>query len=380
MDARADFSCPARALMRCLFLGLLALARGPVEGIGRDLCKTEKMHRNDDHRPKWPTIVVVSYNVENLFSPWVDSLNPDTTFTPRGEKHWTPRLLRIKIVRIADAIASVDAVRAPAIVGLCEVEDASVLRRLTRDTYLSAVNYRFYHRDSPDPRGIDVAVLYDTAQLVALGCRWLSPTLPDGSPWKSREILYARFRLPNGDTLHLFQNHWPSKYTGAEVSSAKREVALNALMASVDSITALQPHAKIIAMGDFNEEANAALFDAMGRTNVAEARKSGRLVNLFHPARRAKGLPGSHKYRGLWAMIDNFFVSPSLLEGEGYCVDTVVVHTNRLLLERDATHGGVRPRRAFLGPRYRPEGTSDHLPIVLRLKIPTFAPKEKGKE
>lgn len=327
-----------------------------------------------------PQIVVVSYNVENLFFPSVDSLNRDTTFTPRGEKHWTRKRLETKVMRIADAIATIDAACPPAIVGLCEVEDVNVLYRLTHDTYFDAVNYRFYHRDSPDPRGIDVALLYDAAQLVGLGCRWISPAMPNGSSWGSREILYARFRLPNGDTLHLFQNHWPSKYSGVEVSHTKREITMQALMASVDSITALRPDAKIIAMGDFNEEADATLFEAMSSTHVAGARKSGRLVNLLHSSRRAKGMPGSHKYRGQWAMIDNFFVSPSLLEGEGYCVDTVIVHSPPFLLERDATHGGVRPRRTFSDPKFIPQGTSDHLPIVLRLKIPTFAPKEKNEE
>lgn len=328
----------------------------------------------------FPPIVIVSYNVENLFSPSVDSLNPDETFTPRGEKYWTSRRLNEKVVRIADAIASTSASRPPAIVGLCEVEQASVLFRLTRNTYLRSVNYRFYHRDSPDPRGIDVAVLYDTAQLTALGCRWIRPQTPDGTPWLSREILYARFRLPNGDTLHLFQNHWPSKYSGVEVSDPKREAALNALMQRVDSIAALTPNPKIIAMGDFNEKADAPLFDAMSSPNDDQAQQKGILVNLLHPSRCPNGLPGTHKYRGQWAMIDNFFISLALLNGDGYRLDTVEVHESNLLLERDPNHGGLRPRRSFSGPRFNPNGTSDHLPIVLHLKIPNFAPNFRSKE
>lgn len=323
---------------------------------------------------------MVSYNVENLFSPWRDSLNPDEAFTPNGEKRWTSRRLRTKCLRIADAIASIGAARQPAIIGLCEVEDDGALHYLLRKTYLNAANYCVYHRDSQDPRGIDVALLYDTAQLLGVGCSWFTPRMPRAAPWLSREILYARFRLPNGDTLHIFQNHWPSKYSGASVSYALRLLAQRALMRRVDSILNVNPNAKILAMGDFNEGAADGLFDAMASPNLERARRRGTLVNLLHPSRRAAGLQGSLKHKGRWAMIDNFFVSPALCHAAGYCVDSAWVHGAKLLLERDAQHGGVRPHRSFLGPRYDAEGTSDHLPIVLRLKIHTFAPKEVCSE
>lgn len=327
----------------------------------------------------YPPIAVMSYNVENLFSPWVDSVNPDESFTPSGERHWTVKRLNTKAQRIADGIASASAGRPPAIVGLCEVEDRTVLRWLTGRTYLKPINYWIYHRDSPDPRGIDVAVLYDTAQLSGLGCRWIRPQMEDSAAWRSREILYARFRLPNGDTLHLFQNHWPSKYSGALVSVAKREAAMRGLMGVVDSIVVANPTAKIIAMGDFNEDAGDALFDAMASPNVKEAARRGVLVNMLHPAQPHKGARGSYKYQGVWAMIDNFFVSPSLLDGEGYRIESVEVLPSEFLLERDASHGGVRPCRSYLGPRFNSLGTSDHLPIVLRLKFANFAPWKKAK-
>lgn len=325
-------------------------------------------------QPLYPPIVIVSYNVENLFSPWVDSLNPDTSFTPKGDKHWTMNRLRTKATRIADGIALVDAACPPAIVGLCEVEGSNALRQLTQKTYLSSINYWMYHRDSPDPRGIDVALLFDTAQLRGLGCCWIRPQLPDGRPWESREILYASFRLPNGDTLHVFQNHWPSKYSGAAATASRREAALRSLMKAVDSIFRCSPCAKIVAMGDFNEEAGASLFDEMGSPDIEVARRGILLVNMLHPTRRKKGMLGTHKYNGVWACIDNFFVSPSLLEGEGYQVEAVDVVADEILLERDALRGGVRPCRSYLGPRFNVNGTSDHLPIVLRLKIPNFAP------
>lgn len=321
----------------------------------------------------YPPVVLVSYNVENLFSPWKDTLNPDTTYTPGGEMHWTQERLRVKAMRVADAVASVDAARPPAVIGLCEVEDSYVLRQLLGKTFLKSIGYCRYHRDSPDLRGIDVALLYDTAQVAGLGCRWLRPEIVGRGPWQSREILYARFRLPDGDTLHIFQNHWPSKYSGAAVTVAKREAARSAIMRVVYSLLRRDARARIVAMGDFNEDAGNELFDAMSAASVAEARNKRLLVNLFHPARRQGGMEGSHKFQGRWAMIDNFFVSSGLMEGRGYCVEKVEIFAKEFLLERDSKYGGVRPRRTYQGPRYSNLGTSDHLPIVLRLKFSNFA-------
>ena len=144
-------------------------------------------------------------------------------------------------------------------------------------------------------------------------------------------------------------------------------------MRVVDSLLRRNARARIVAMGDFNEDAGNELFDAMSAASVAEARNKRLLVNLFHPARRRGGMEGSHKFQGRWAMIDNFFVSSGLMEGCGYRVEKVEIFAKEFLLERDSKYGGVRPCRTYQGPRYNNLGTSDHLPIVLRLKFSNFA-------
>lgn len=315
-------------------------------------------------------LVVVSYNVENLFDPRVSAENPDSSFTPGGDHHFTFRRLRAKARGIARALACCAGGERPALVGLCEVENAYVVRELTTTPPLHAVGYRYLHRDSPDHRGIDVALLYDPTRLTLRGYNWLVPTHDSAHGWQSREMLCAQFELPNGELLSVVQCHWPSKASGPIASGQRRAKTARRLMRAVDSMRLVQPDAKIIAMGDFNEEAAASLFERVSTPSLREASTDGRLVNLLHPDCLGKRGRGSHKYHGQWSQIDLFLVSSPLLEAEGYQVEPASVGVVALpwLLERDEKFGGLIPYRTYKGIHYN-GGYSDHLPIVLRLSV-----------
>ena len=206
------------------------------------------------------------------------------------------------------------------------------------------------HRDSPDARGIDVALLYDPARLVLLSAEFLTV-----EGFLTREILYCRL-APAADSaaapLHLFVNHWPSKRGGA-ASSDSRRIAVSQLLAGrIGTLLAEDPAARILLVGDFNDtpdsEALAALCDSCGLHNIA--------LPLWRQGK------GSIRYKGKWELIDQAVVSGQLAdEGASFSIFDA-----SFLQEYDSAFLGLKPKRTFVGPRYN-GGVSDHLPVLIRL-------------
>ena len=284
---------------------------------------------------------IFCWNLENYFDPYDDPATADEEFTPRGEHHWTRRKYEAKrniIAKTIIASAGRFGGELPSVIGLCEVENARVLGSLLDDTPLARLRYRSLHRESPDPRGIDVAMLYDPARVKLLANSWI--TIPD---FATREILYAKVAIP--DTLHIFVNHWPSKYSGAAVSEHKRQAVAAALLHTLDSIQAGNPQTAIILMGDFN--------DTPDSPSVQHLMEAAGLQNLS-PAD-----DGTIKFKGKWEGIDLLLASPAAAA----IIAPAEVFSPDFLLEEDKTHLGSKPRRTNVGPRYN-GGASDHLPII----------------
>lgn len=308
-------------------------------------------------------ITVVSYNVENLFSPGSEPANPDTAFTPAGKMHWTTARLDSKLHSVARAIIAAGEWEMPDIVGLCEVETHSVLSRLTEGTPLRAGDYGIIHRDSPDRRGVDVALLYRRERLRALCSAWVAVMVDSTARAYSRDVLYTAFEVPTGDTLHVVLCHWPSRYGGGVEKESARKRAARRTRRLTDSIQEVSPAARIVVMGDFNATPEEDVFAIL----TAPRRGLGRL-HIHPPVPEGAAGLASYKYRGVAQSIDLFLLSSSLLRGPGIQAQLPPrVCTAPFLLEADNRYGGKRPRRTYLGPRYH-GGVSDHLPIVLRLE------------
>ena len=286
--------------------------------------------------------VFMFWNLENSFDPYDDPLTRDEEFTPGGARHWTWKKLDRKLTGVAKVIlAARDAYGDyPALVGFCEVENATVVRRLATHKLLEIPGYDWIHRDSPDGRGIDVALLFRRDKFRPLVVRAVpAPTDPP-----TRDILYVKGLL-EGDTVHVLVNHWPSKL-GGKAGGARREAAAAALRACVDSIDAASPpvsSAPIIVMGDFNATPQE-LVPPPGFENLA--------------APLAAAGEGSLKYRGTWELIDQFWVRRPRTPVR------MSVFRLPFLLEPDTGYTGDKPRRTFSGPHYK-GGLSDHLPVVL---------------
>lgn len=286
-------------------------------------------------------IAVMFWNLECYFDPFDDPATLDEEFTPAGRKHWTWKQFTAKRDGIAKTLASSSSVlgELPDLVGLAEVENRMVLKQLTDNSILLKAGYGIIHRDSPDKRGIDVALLYRKKKFRVLEVQ----SLKVESDKATRDILYVKGIFLKTDTLHIFVNHWPSKLGGEEVSGMRRKAAAQALNRCVDSILTASEGARIIAMGDFNDT-----------PDHISALVTEKLSNLSVPIFE-KG-EGTIKYRGEWELIDQFFCTEKKMRME--------IFSPAFLLEKDKDYTGMKPRRTFTGPRNH-GGLSDHLPILL---------------
>lgn len=316
---------------------------------------------------KTETIRIVSYNVENLFDCEDDPLTDDNAFTPQGEYQWTEGKYKNKLNNISRAITAAGGWTKPVIIGLCEVENKKVLTDLTQRTQLKVCGYRFVHKDSPDQRGVDVALAYLPDRFRIIGEDFIPVPIEEGRP--TRDILHATGVLFNGDTLHVFVNHWPSRYGGELESEHKRFTAAKALRKVTDSLQNAQPRCNIIIMGDFNDYPyNASIKEVLGAGKPTPHSVDQKLYNLCEQFAE-RGDVGSHKFGGEWGMLDQLIVSGPLLDPK-HSIHTSVydVHIcgEDFLLKEDKT--GKAPKRAFMGAFYA-YGYSDHLPIFLDLDI-----------
>ncbi len=310
---------------------------------------------------------VMFYNVENLFDPFDDSLTRDEEFTPTGQRHWTWSKMEAKLNGIYKVVMAVGELDPPVIVGMCEVENGFVLHKLVHDTPLSKFEYRVVHRESPDPRGIDVALLYRPDRFQLQEKKFVPVIFPDDSTRKTREILYVRGFL-GGDTLHVFVNHWPSKYGGELESENGRFAAAITLKRKVDSIRVFYPDARILIMGDLNDEPESApVVEGLGACEKESPTCPSGLINITAILKN-RGF-GSYKYQGVWGIIDQIIVSQSLLSGKHRLYTSpqkAAVFESEQLLEPDKQYSGKRPYRTFIGYRYH-GGFSDHLPVYIDL-------------
>ena len=298
------------------------------------------------------TLRVVSYNVENLFHPKHDTVitnegvneltneriieKDDYEWTPEGERRWSYTRYYRKVENIARVLTNIGEWDGVDIVGLQEVENALCVKRLCYT--LRPGEYDFVHYESPDPRGIDVALIYKKARVDTLRTRAIPiPQLT------TRDILYVETLVDKKDTLHFFVCHLPSQRGGAAESEWKRKIAKEVLQSAIDSVYEAFRDPKIIVMGDFNSEPKE---DLRGVKN------------------RMKELTGTHKYQGRWTCLDQFYTSPSLDS-----LSRAEIYNAAWIQEPDEKYLDLKPKRTYNGFRYQKDGFSDHLPIVLTVSL-----------
>ena len=312
---------------------------------------------------------VIFYNVENLFDYFNDSITIDEEFLPNQGRFWNKQRYQTKQQMISKTLIALGGWEAPELIGLCEVENRYVLTTLTQFTPLKAVGYEIIHKDSPDRRGIDVAAIYRPDKFELINYEYYPLKFPFNSKRKTREILHVVGKLPNQDTLHYFVNHWPSKFGGEFETMPQRNFAGKFLREKVDSILSITPDANIILSGDFNDEPESeSMTTQLGTETDLEAIHSNRqLYNLMYPLRF---LTGTHSFENEWSIIDQFVVTGNLMNSSSNTSvlnKTPLIGDLEFLIMKGAT-GATRPFRTYQGPKYV-GGFSDHLPIILDLKL-----------
>ena len=313
---------------------------------------------------------IMFYNCENLFDTNNDSLINDEEFLPEGERFWTKNKYYNKIRNTYKVIMAVGGWNPPAIIGLCEIENRKVLKDIVNSTPLVKFEYQIIHKDSPDRRGIDVGFLYRNELFKPIRHEFIPINYPDQPDNKTRDILYVKGMAKDSDTIHIFINHWPSRWGGQLESEDRRLFVASVLRAKVDSIIESNSMAKIIITGDFNDyPKNTSIYKILGAKTEFSQINNSELYNLS--SNLEKQNIGSHKYQGEWGILDQFIVSGSLLDKDEKVFTTInYVHifNEDFLLEPDDGYFGFRPKRTFSGYTYI-GGFSDHLPVYLILNF-----------
>ena len=296
-------------------------------------------------------LTLVELNCENLFDCKHDSLKQDSEWTPASVRHWTPSRYWKKVNRIGQTILSCQEEGVPDLVALVEVENDSCLFDLTRRSLLRHAGYQYLMTDSPDERGIDVALLYQPFTFRPL-CYEMFRITPLEGMRPTRDILYVKGETLHNDTLHVFVIHAPSRYGGEKATRPNRQLVIDRLIQAIDS---LSPDAKVIVAGDFNDDAEAPALQYLSAQG---------LCNVTREATGTHGAEATYRYHGEWRSIEHVFVSPFLLNH----VEQAYINDAPFLLEEDQKYGGVKPFRTYNGMRYQ-QGFSDHLPLVVRFRF-----------
>lgn len=314
---------------------------------------------------------VMFYNVENLFDTYNDKFTNDDEFTPTGRMNWSMERYEKKLTSIFKVISGAGAWRPPEIIGLCEVENKKVLVDLITQTPLNKYPYQIVHHESPDLRGIDVAFLYRTDKLKLLKNEPIGIDFPKKyKNLKTRNILMASF-LAGADTLYVFANHWPSRRSGELESEFFRIFVAQTLKTEINALLHSNPRAKIIILGDFNDEPqDKSLKEGLEALPVSQHSVNNKLYNLSYYYLNPRKI-GTHKFRAKWEIFDQVIVSGNLLnasKGLFTRKENAAIYAPDFLLNPDERNLGYRLFQTYSGMRYQ-GGYSDHLPVYIDIFI-----------
>jgi hypothetical protein len=304
------------------------------------------------------------YNVENLF----DTINQpdvnDEEFTPEGSRNYTAAVFNDKLSKLSDVISMLATDYTPdgvAILGVAEVENRSVLEALSATPKLKSRNYQVVHYDAPDQRGIDVALLYNPKYFKETYSEALYVELAEKYP--TRDVLYVEGMLGT-EKLHIFVNHWPSRRGGEEASAPGRAAAAAVNKHKIDSITTINPKAKIVVMGDLNDEPTSpSVTKVLGAVGSPEKVKPGGLFNPWVDYYK-KGI-GTLAYQDAWGLFDQIILSSEWLSNPqaGYRFYKASIFNREFMVQKTGRYKGY-PMRTYDGNRYN-GGYSDHFPTYI---------------
>ncbi len=317
---------------------------------------------------EFETAVIGFYNLENLFDTLDSPDTWDTEFTPSGKRRYDSYIYQDKLQHLAKVISEIGTdltPDGPAILGVAEVENRSVLEDLVEQPAIADRNYQIVHFESPDFRGIDVALLYQPKYFKLLSARPIPLKIynDDGSPRVTRDILFASGDFM-GEPLHILVNHWPSRRGGQSATQAYRNAGAALCKQIADSLMQAAPMAQIIIMGDLNDDpASPSVKKVLNARKKASQVKDGDLFNALYDHYK-KGF-GTLAWRDSWNLFDQLIISSGLMKKDGFFFYKARVFKKDYLIQKTGRYKGY-PKRTFSGDEYI-AGYSDHLPVYLIL-------------
>jgi predicted extracellular nuclease len=314
------------------------------------------------------SIQVAFWNVENLFDTTDAALIHDDDFTPAGKYEWTEERLVKKFQDVSKVIHDIDRANDLAILGLAEIENKAVLTRLNEEFILRGM--RIIHKESPDERGIDCAILYDPGLVTPERFRFIPIFL--GGDEKTRDIVEAEFSFNNSSdsrTIYVFVNHWPSRWGGQKETDPLRRATANTLRTRIDQILLKDPRADILIMGDFNDYPDdPSLYQVLRAHEAGPQAYPGDLINTTWSLDKNPNA-GTCMYRGKWTVLDQIIISAGMRDNQyfDWSFESTQPFRPDYLIESKGKYAGW-PFRMYRGGKYH-GGYSDHLPIVCNIII-----------
>lgn len=302
-----------------------------------------------------PVARIAFWNVENLYDTINDPKVDDEEFLPGGKKKWTSERYTKKLENLSKVILAMGNGAGPDILGMAEVENRNVLVDLTTKTTLVKQKYGIVHYDSPDKRGIDVAMIYKKEKFKVLESKTIYVPMPSDSSF-TRDILLVKGVFGKKDTIYIFVNHWPSRRGGEEASMQRRMIAAAQLHNAEDSIVKKFPGAKILAMGDFNDEPDD---KSMVSLKYSTTSTTG-FVDLMDTLKAAGD--GSYHYKKEKNMLDQILITHSLQNGKGIRIVDAHIFRESWMTGENYKGDPPGPLHMYAGSRYI-GGYSDHYPV-----------------
>lgn len=306
---------------------------------------------------------VAFYNLENLFDAENNERTLDDDFTPDGFKKWTPKRYKQKLSKLAKTIFKIGESSnpyPPVIVGVAEVENQKALKNLIQTKPLANLNYEFVHYESPDERGIDTALIYNGKFFKVLDSEPLPLLIKNlnGERDTTRDILHVTGIL-NGEKVHVFVNHWPSRRDGSDTTEYKRKEAADVLKRKMKEIEVNEVYPNYIIMGDFNDDPQSASIQQL----ISDTSLYNPMEKLHAPKER-----GSSNYKKSWSLFDQIIISHSFFNFEKgtHSFDQANIFDDLFLRENKGRYKGS-PFRTYAGSKYL-GGFSDHFPVYITLK------------
>lgn len=310
------------------------------------------------------------YNLENFYDTVNNPVVDDEEFLPNSERHYNTRIFLDKVERLSSVISQIGTDINPdglALMGVAEIENDTVLNILVKNKNLKIRNLKIIHYDSPDKRGIDVALIYNPKYFTPIYSTKLFVTLPGGSKesYLTRDVLYVK-GIMDGDTIHVMVNHWPSRSGGEERSIPARAAAAGVVKRVVDSLMAINLNSKILIMGDLNDDPKSpSLTKVLNAKGTVKGLKDGGLYNPWYEFYN-KGI-GTIAYQDSWGLFDQVVISKGWLDKNqaGYHFYRASIFNKEFLVQQTGKYKGY-PKRTWDGTTYN-YGNSDHFPVFITM-------------